>query len=406
LTLTSTGPSGEISLDVKEKIKKGLIPMAVVVLSTALALLGADLGLRLFGEKLLYYRPHEMFVNRWPKLPLVSRYRKNVRYEGETYGDLAAMLGDARYRQKRRVAFETDTWGFSNGGEDRNDAAADVIILGDSFGVGLGTTQSRTWVARLRERYGIRAYNLSIPGSPWQSYVNFTQEADRLRLRPETVVLVALFSGNDLDDDYYEGGKTDLAELPWNGAWAALGVRAASVARRSPIVMLGGRLFNGNRSAPKVLVRQLPDGRPMLFYEPYVTSRDRTGAMARAHANYPALMNTIRGVKKAAAGRGLTTVIVLFPGKEEVYDWVVDGRQPWDRKRGQGGLGEALVESCREEGLKFVDLAPALTEAAEKEWKNSGELIYWADDTHWNEKGHAIVADAIHEAVFPGTPAP
>jgi hypothetical protein len=384
----------------REKIKAGIIPIAIVAFSTVLTVLLADLGLRLFGEKMLYYRPHEMFINRWPKLPLVSRYKKDVRYEGESYGDLAAMLGDARFRQKRRVVFETDPFGFSNGSEALNDDVYDVIVLGDSFGVGLGTTQTRNWVAQLRERHGIRAYNLSIPGSPWQSYVNFALEADRLPVGPETVVLVALFSGNDLDDDYYEGGKTNLAALPWNDAWATWGVRLGSFVRRSPMVMFAGRIRLGNRSAPSVLARELPDGRSMLFYEPYVTSRNRTMEMARGHAHYPALINTIRGIQRVAADHGLTTVVVLFPAKEEVYDWVVDGHQPWGRKSGRGGLAGALDESCREEGLMFVDLAPALTEAAEKEWQDSGDLIYWPDDTHWNEKGHAVVADIIHEAIF------
>ncbi|MEW6077980.1 MAG: GDSL-type esterase/lipase family protein [Thermodesulfobacteriota bacterium] len=404
--MIAIGPVREIFPRLKEKIKAGIIPFAVVAISTVLAVLGADTGLRIFGEKLFYYRPHEMFINRWPKLPLISRYKKDVRYEGETYGDLAAMLGDASFRIKRRVVFETDSFGFSNSREVRDEDVYDVIVLGDSFGVGLETTQSRTWVAQLRERYDARPYNLSIPGSPWQSYVNFALEADRLRVDAGALVLVTLFSGNDLDDDYYEGGKTDLAELPWNDGWGALGVRAGSFVRRSPIVMLAEKLRLGNRSAPQVLARQLPDGRSVLFYEPYVISRDRTRSMAFGHANYPALVNTIRGIQKAAAAHGLQTVVVLFPAKEEVYDWVVDGRRPWDQAKRQGGLGEALAESCRENGLRFVDLAPFLTEAAEKEWNDSGDLIYWPDDTHWNEKGHAVVADIIHEVVFPKSAGP
>lgn len=380
--------------------KQWLIPIAIVLISTGLAILGADLALRLFGEKLLYYRPHEMFIERWPKLPLVSRYKPDVRYEGEVYGDLAAMMGDARLRETRRIVFETDSFGFSNSSGPRNGDAYDAIILGDSFGVGLGTTQHRTWVAQLRERYGIRAYNLSMPGSPWQSYVHFAMEAARLPVHTASVVLVTLFSGNDLDDDYYDDENGALTALPWNNGWQTLGVGVKSFVKRSPILQLASRLRHGNRSAAKVLVRELPDGRPMLFYEPYVDSGNRTAEMARGHENYPRLLSTIRGIRRVAADHKLMVVVVLFPSKEEIYAWAVEGLRPWGNKTRRGGLGPALEASCREDGVKFIDLTSSLAGAAEREWEDSGDIIYWTDDTHWNETGHGLVADIIHEAIF------
>lgn len=396
--MTETNQDRASAPHLRENKRPWLIPIIIILISTGLAILGSDLALRSFGGKLLYYRPHEMFIERWPRLPLISRYKPDVLYEGEVYGDLAAMVGDVRLRETRQVLFETDAFGFSNSSECRNDDACDVIVLGDSFGVGLGTTQNRTWVAQLRKRYGVRTYNLSIPGSPWQSCVNFAMEAGRLPVHPDSVVLVTLFSGNDLDDDYYNKDMV-LSALPWNNVWEATGVRVTSFVKRSPILQLAGRLRHGNCSAAKVLVRELPDDRPMLFYAPYVTSKNRTADMVRDHRNYSSLVGTVRGIKKVAADHGLTVVVALFPSKEEVYEWIIEESQPWDKRETRGGLGVALKTLCEQDKVSFIDLTPSLVAAAERVWKNSGDIIYWHDDTHWNEKGHDIVADIIYEAI-------
>lgn len=387
-----------------ESKKKRLVPVFIVLFSICLAVLGADLGLRVVGKRLLYYRPNEMFLDRWPPLPLVSRYRKNVRFTGQTFGDLAAMQSDARLRQTRQVVFETDAFGFRNRPAFLDDDVCDVIVLGDSFGAGLGTTQNRIWAAQLRRRYGVRAYNLSIPGgSPWQGYVHLASEIDRLRVGPDTLVLVTVFSGNDLDDYYYDR-NVDFDALPWNTPLAALGVRAAGFARRSPILGLFSRLRHGNDSGTKVLIRELPHGGKMLFYQPYLTSINRTTEMVREHDNFPRLLDTIRDIRTVAEDHGCRMAVVLFPGKEEIYRWIVEGAPPWEKESGQGGLGRALKDSCKKDGIRFLDLKQPLVIAAEQEWKSAGDVIYWADDTHWNVKGHGIVADIIHGALLAPKP--
>jgi len=392
--VTNVNPAGPRSGPVSEN-KSWLLPVIVILMSTGLTVLAADLALRFLGRDLFYYRPNEMFIQRWPKLPLVSRYKAHVRYEGRTYGDLAAMLGGTRFRQTRRVIFETDDFGFPNGPDVQNQTPHDVVILGDSCGVGLGTTQERTWPALLRERHGLRVYNLSIPGgSPWQGYIHLASEAGRLRFHPGSVVLVTVFSGNDLDD-YYPDKEVALADLPWNNAWASLGVRAGTMIKRSPLFLLATRLRHGTRSETKVLVRALPEGRPILFYAPYAANRGRPAEMVRRQDNYPRLVRTLENIMQTAAENGLTMAVALFPSKEEVYGWVIDGARCGEGNSGPTGLGVALATSCREKGINFFDLTPMIIAAADKAWEESGDLVYWIDDTHWNEAGHGLVADLL-----------
>lgn len=368
--------------------------LALVALSSGVALLGADLVLRLFADRFLYYRPHEMFVERWPDLPVVTRYERNVEYAGETHGDLAAMIGDQALRERRPIAFRTDAFGFRNGEEAGDRRAYDLIVLGDSFGVGNGTTQERTWVSLLGRR-GLKAYNLSMPGAPWQHYVHLVSRIEGLPVHSGSLLLLALFSGNDLDDDYRER-PVDLSRLPWSSPGERLGVRASTFLRRSPLRQLASRLGAGNGAAGEVLVRDFVDGRKVLFYRPYAARKERTAAMVRNHRQYGALLDAIRRINRVAGERRLRPAIVLFPSKEEVYEWVLAGAAPWTTEPAPSGLAAALGDFCRQNGLSFVDLKPALVRASREEFAASGQLLYWTDDTHWNERGHAVVGDLLY----------
>jgi hypothetical protein len=338
-----------------------------------------------------------MFIERCPELPLVSKYKKDVDYSGETYGDLAAMIGDEHLREKRHIVFKTDSFGFRNSEEIRDHDAYDLIVLGDSFGVGNGTTQDRTWVALLQGHFGIKTYNLSIPGSPWQSYVHFATEIKRLPVHPKSIVLLAIFPGNDLDE-YYDDRNVGIDDLPWNSRGKTLLVRISTFVRRSPIRQLVRRLRH--RSVDPVLVKDFVDGRKILFYPPYVNAKNRTEAMIVDHPNYDKLLHVIRSIDRVAGEYHATVVILLLPSKEEVYEWVVEGYPPRTTNTKPSGFAAALGNFCRQNNLSFFDLKPSLMEAAKKEFEESGELIYWADDTHWNEKGHGIVADIVYRAIF------
>jgi hypothetical protein len=46
--------------------------------------------------------------------------------------------------------------------------------------------------------------------------------------------------------------------------------------------------------------------------------------------------------------------------------------------------------SASSEGI-FLIITPALTDGARR-----GEIGYYPDDSHWNEAGHKIAAEAIH----------
>jgi len=366
---------------------------AVLIAASCAALALADLFLRHALEDTLYYRPHDRFAQRWPPMPELSRYAPDAFFEGETWGDLAATAGRADLREMRRVRFETDARGFRN---SRPDPASplDLILLGDSFGVGSGTSQEATWSALLGER-GYRIYNLSMPKSPWQERMSLGLELPRLPTRPGTTVLWALFVGNDLEDHY--AGPL-VARL--RGPIAQLGVRFRSFRLRSPTrQLLDQALRDASAHAnDRVEVRALPDGGQLLFYRPYAASAALPVEQVRAHPNFSALDEVFASMRTLAAAHGLNVMVVMVPAKIEVYDWLGE-EKPRAVDASPSGLASALAELAEREGFAFVDLKPDFARRARALFKDTGQLLWWRDDTHWREHGHALAADLVDRAL-------
>src|SRR5262245_14724543 len=118
----------------------------LVMLGTAAVLLtGLDLALRGALADSLYNRVHERLLVAPPGALAFARYAPDSSVRMTSYGDLAAMSGDPSLREPREEVFVTDDYGFRNSPEVAALPAYDVVLLGDSFGVGVGTTQAACW---------------------------------------------------------------------------------------------------------------------------------------------------------------------------------------------------------------------------------------------------------------------
>jgi hypothetical protein len=71
--------------------------------------------------------------------------------------------------------------------------------------------------------------------------------------------------------------------------------------------------------------------------------------------------------------------LIDFPADSEALNWTVND------------LPQRLGQKVKEIGaMSYIDLTPALRQAAE-----AGRIVYFPDDTHWNEEGHRLAAQAI-----------
>jgi hypothetical protein len=363
--------------------------ITLVLVSVTLTITVADLFLRL--TPIVF----DDLIERWPRLPLVNRYVPNLHYEGERFNDLSRMTGVKAWREAKLVRVVTDADGFRNEQLDRT-RPLDVIILGDSFGGG-AVSQEYTWSSILARDYHLNIYNLSAPGSPWQEYINFWAEQDKLQTRKDTVIVWQMFTGNDLDEYY---GSMDISTLPWCGPLRARLNRLNAWRARSPIRFLLANAHSGHDPRADVIAKDFLNGRKLLFYRPYTETALRTPEQVSSHQNYAALCATVHAMKELAAARGLKLHIVLVPAKEEVYAWVWQGSAPWTSDPAPSGFSVMLARLCAAEGIKFLDLKPRLIEESRHTYESSGQLLYWYDDTHLNTMGNVFTVSLIYNELL------
>jgi hypothetical protein len=374
--------------------------IAVVLLSACFGVTLFDLAARPLLLYLSSVRPSERYIYRWPPLPLLQRYEAGVNFEGLTYGDLAAVSGRSDWREWHPIRFVTDEYGFRNEPAVGASAARpfDLIVLGDSFGVAAATTQEKTLSGVLARDYGLNVYNLSVSReSPQQEYANLRLEGERLKTREGTCVLWLVFTGNDLDDPYYKELEDPRPARPWALARLAVGIN--DFRSRSPVRRL---LTDGDSEL--ISERTFIDGRRVLFHKNYAERRRRTAEEVMRHPNFVHLKATLGAMERLAGERRLKVSVALVPSKEEVYSWVLDGAPPWSAGVEPSGFSVVLRGLCEQHGFRFLDLKPTLSEDSRREYEKSGALLWWPDDTHWNEEGQRAAARAVSQNLLGGTP--
>ena len=349
----------------------------------------------------------------------------------ELVGDLARLAERPDLGVPRTVAIHLDADGFRNTAEATAQGPPyDVLVLGDSFGFGDGTTQEATWPERLRREYGLHVYNLSRSGGdPWDEFLTLEAEGARLGATGRTRVLWALFLGNDLDELHrYEFIAPDEDER-----WAGLGLAIRRLRDRSPLqrmlrqlsrrgtpstrapadsppaLPLGPRVGEPRPEHRGVQQARLPDGRPLLFHAGLVSAARRHATEIDA-ASLRQLASVFELMRKLAERRGLRVSVLLLPSKFEVYGWALEGTEPWpDALRG-AAAAERVTALAESNGMPVLDLRPALVAAARARWERTGELLWWPDDPHVDPHGHAVIAEQVHDALFgdgvPPAPSP
>ena len=325
-------------------------------------------------DEAIYYRFHERFATWDPRLAHRA-YVPNVTYHSrEMHGDLQLFTHED-IAEPRDVAFHSDSAGFRN---DHDYAGEPFVIIGDSFVVGLGTTQPDILQGRLAAR-GIRAYNLGQTGgvidyeSYWRRFV--------AQHGPAARPLLFVFEGNDLPET---DGARERAPL-----WVAFdhGVRDVT----APLTRLA--TYRVTRSLVwRVLERGEIDGSQIQVFD-LAGARFAflNGETDRARAT--ALEDMV--LTDAALERIAPDLAALFfvPTKYRVYQrWVTPGDQ----------LPEAgwqhLAQLCERLGMACFDLTPALVARSEA-LLAEGRFTWWRDDTHWGGEGIDTAAERVAQAL-------
>ena len=377
--------------EVPERLKSLLLVVTIMCVTVS----GLDLALRPIMHHRLNYTPLNVYAHKLPELPIVGRWDPNLRLVDRLYGDLAAVSGQAAFREYREIAFLTDQAGFRNTSVPTE---ADVIVLGDSFAAGWGTTQDKVFAQLLATRYGRRVYNLGYPGGPYDEFVNFCIESPRIRITPHAKVVWTLYAGNDLDD---AGGETwEVENLPWRGRLGQWQVHFRTFRNRSPLNRLMETMrWRLSGKTVGVIVRELPDKRPVLFLGESEIWATRSRVEVERHPNFAKLERTLTAMRRRIEKDQLDLTILILPTKGQVYPWLLNQRME-TVEAPASGFAEAVEGACGRARLRCLDTMPYLVKRARQVFAATGELLWWRDDTHLGERGHEAVAEFIAEHVL------
>jgi lysophospholipase L1-like esterase len=339
-------------------------------------------------------------LRQWPTLPTANVHYANVDFFGWHFGDLASMTGERRHREIRRIRYQTDAAGFRNS-PPPDDAPFDLVVLGDSFSVGTGTSQAEIFANQLARQANLKVLNLSISASgPWAQFMYLRDQIPKRNIRQGAPLIWVLYTGNDLIDPY---GPLEDPEIPWADAVTAQQIEAANFRRLSPLGQALHQLRSPGTNQHLVTEVSLPsDPQPLLFYKLNVPVADWSPDDVRNRAEFPFLERTVAAVKAFANERSFPVRMFILPCKEEIYGWLLEGKEPWSVRRQKSSFAVAVERLAAANHIECVDLKPGLFAAAEREFQQ-GQLLWWHDDTHINPAGHAAVANLLREAIHPAT---
>ena len=349
-----------------------------------------EIILRISFPQLVWYRPHDMLIERSPDNKFVRTYSKKKQITFNTFGNLVAMSNKSETAVHRDVLFSTDKYGFRNN-KFYPDNSYDIVLLGDSFVAGVGTHQEKIFSNKLENISNKTVYNLGIPGNIYHSYLNLYYHLPRLKNREKTDLYLFFFSGNDLEEDYIIVDPSSYTSLErWFNK--IKNIRKNSVLGRLLYRFIYGRPSYYRES--KVRERKI-EGNSVLFYEPYETSWKKGIKNNKISDNLDELYYSISKIKLIADKYFKNFVMFYVPTKIEVYQWYFKENKAKDTWKNKMIIKDLLQEYCDKEEIEYFDLSVQLISYAMDNIKNSNKLLYWRDDTHFSDIGHHMVANFL-----------
>ncbi|MCZ2076446.1 MAG: hypothetical protein LC130_15780 [Bryobacterales bacterium] len=342
-------------------------------------------------------------------------YKPNSVMEGYSYGAfyssnlLNSPLLAKSVLELRHVTFAVNKYGLR---ETHDPAGAAIFALGDSFCFGQHVEQDAGWVEKLQSILGETVINLGISGSsPRQQYLALNY---LLRKYPEAFkpqhLLWMIFEGNDLEDGY---GNLHVP-LQSSRIGAVLGGTVIETFARIPgqlreesvlrLLMMGKLKVGGVAAKPSKQNHHYVEGQRLqhplyyssrfgyrLFEPTYMVRAALPESYVINHPHRKALDETFHQMRELSRRAGFRVTVLLVPSGARLYNGHFDDMPPVSPEPYFLNYVQRL---CSSMGFASADLHALLQPYAEK------ELLYQRDDSHWNERGNAVVAELVARQIF------
>jgi hypothetical protein len=306
--------------------------------------------------------------------PYGAKRLPNIDVSGVTYQDIWTNWGiDSPVMPYR---FKTDARGFRN---DKDRDAADVYLLGDSLLVAGLVPFENTVTSRLEKILGQPVMNISLIGLSVQAERDLLMDANPPL--KDRLVIHFVFEGNDpLDSKTYRRRKESkdgaVPTIDWKGRSPTYNLLMKLQALTSPVNPLAARRTGYIGDAPYGFM--------------WVAENVRG-----TEGEFPHILAALADTRKFVETRGGKYAIVIVPEKYRVLAplcrWP-DGSDLSDYQSNLSLLSGVVRDWCKHEGVPALDLLGALQKAAQ-----DGQIPWFQGDTHLNENGHRVAADAIAE---------
>lgn len=330
-----------------------------------------------------------------PPRPRSKRFPKNHKFNDTSLGDLARNTRLKMFQGKRAVVFSTDNRGYRQNGSASIENTQ-VLVIGDSYGVGAGQADADTFPAQLNKRLGVPVYNQSHNLPPttefFDDFLNDKGWLNAPHLKA-IVIIRALRMATAEGNHLASGGTTKRKPRPQAPPAPSLAdiirvvktrIEQGSKLRKwfqDTHETLKFRVLNRHsyvRKHNNVNILTLPAGAQQLLGH-------RGGA-----AN--ALAERLRSFSKTLEERGVSVFMVAVPEALTTYPELLRPNEV-KRLRHPSFLDE-LLQKCDELKLNCVDLRPVFQ-------ANREPYLYLKNDSHWTARAAALAARVVAQAVEP-----
>jgi hypothetical protein len=328
-------------------------------------------------------------------VPVKNRFAMARSTEGLFESD-AELLLRLRSDLEKRI-YGHPEFGFTvrtNGKGLRDDpltGSCDIAAIGDSFTFGFGVEGEDSWPEQLEEIGDVCVANLGWMG--WNSLV-YPDTIRRYAVPLQARIWVWAFFGNDLPEsaaaeEYFASGETDYEQwvlggrLPLNDPPFPLNLRTVQLLASlfdPELVLLPG---SGDRIFDDGELRMRCGTYPWETTDPEQPEVQRGWELTEAALVEASSLSEVHDAR---------LVVLFVPNREHVY---------WDRIAGlmedvdieQLDEVEARLETiCEAHRIDYLNLLPGFRSSA-----SSGQMLYFPQDGHWNEEGHALAATLVYE---------
>ena len=374
----------------------------VVLWLLAIAIL-LELGLRLFVEA-LPPRLQEVTYTVVHGVPFPEMWDRAWIRNPDHYFIVRPGLVDELQFGSPQVRFHVSTIELWEGGgigfrTRPVDYFVDAVVVGDSFAFCF-TDPADCWVTHFEADTGLGVVNLGLPGTGSHSHLLILLDFAK-PFSPRLVLWQ--FFGNDFNDDYglfSANGK--LAPLEDNlgaeygdNAVVPKGPRSWLRTRSVLYAVLESALTGWRRyqdpDAEKFDDRysvELPTGERLRYGQPYEPSAMDMSRPVN-QAGYKISRAAFAKAQRLVASWGGQLVVVLVPTREEVYDSLTAAALGADLDAIRSAR-LAMLDLCVEQQLTCYDALAEIQRRAA-----TSELLYYADDMHWNPLGNRVFADLL-----------